>query len=155
MTERYTSESGYSLVEVMVSIMILAVAIIPMVGMFDAGLKAATTGSNYDKARSLAKKQMEIAESVSYATARDNFPNAPCTFNGSGLCQTAILTDPDSEFADFRYRIQKQYVDLNSSGTGFVDSTQDENYMRITVVVGWGGASFNDKTYTAVSVKAK
>ena len=39
MTERFKSESGYSLVEVMVSIMILAIAIIPMVGMFDLGLK--------------------------------------------------------------------------------------------------------------------
>ena len=53
------SESGYSLVEVMVAMMILAVAIIPMVGMFDAGLRAAVAGSNYDGARALANEKLE------------------------------------------------------------------------------------------------
>ncbi len=62
------NESGYSLVEVMASIMILSIAIIPMVGMFDMGLSTATRASNYDKARALAKKQLEIAQSLAYST---------------------------------------------------------------------------------------
>lgn len=44
-------ERGYSLIEVMVSIIILALAILPMVGMFDMGLHGVTASSNYDKAR--------------------------------------------------------------------------------------------------------
>jgi prepilin-type N-terminal cleavage/methylation domain-containing protein len=51
--KRLKNEAGYSLVEVMASIIILAVAILPMVGMFDMGLTSATRGSNYDKARAL------------------------------------------------------------------------------------------------------
>lgn len=137
----------------MASIIILSIAIIPMVGMFDMGLNAATRGSNYDKARSLAKKQMEIAQSLSYAGVKNNFPNAPCTFDGSGLCEATNLTDPDAEFSNFRYTIRKQYVEL--SGTNFVNNNNDEGYMQITVIVGWGGASFNDTTYTTTSVKAK
>lgn len=49
--KRLREESGYSLVEVMVSIIILAIAILPMASMFDMGLNSATAGSKYDKAR--------------------------------------------------------------------------------------------------------
>ena len=38
------TQSGYSIVEVMAAIMILILAILPMVGMFDAALRAAVLG---------------------------------------------------------------------------------------------------------------
>ena len=156
MLRRLLSEkAGYSLVEVMASIVILSIAIIPMVGMFDMGLTAAVRGSDYDKAHSLAKKQMEIVQSLPYATAKTNVPNAPCSFDGSGLCEAADRQDPDSEFAKFRYTIRKQFVGLNGGETEFEASSQDEGYMRITVVVGWGGVDFDETTYTTESVKAK
>jgi prepilin-type N-terminal cleavage/methylation domain-containing protein len=49
--KRLKEEYGYSLVEVMVSIMIMALAILPMMAMFDMGLRSATTGSNYPSKR--------------------------------------------------------------------------------------------------------
>lgn len=149
------SESGYSLPEVMVSIIILAIAIIPMVGMFDAGLRAAVVGSNYDKGRALAKKQLEIAQSLPYGTVKTNLPNAPCTFDSTGLCVSADRTDSDAQFSNFRYTIRKQYVTLNVAGTEFVASDRDRGLMRVTVTVGWGGASFNETQYTTDSLKAR
>lgn len=143
-------ESGYSLVEVIVSIFILAIAILPMVGMFDMGLNAATRGSNYDKARALANKQLELSQSLSYDTVRTAFPNAPCTFNGSGLCEATDLQDSDSEFSNFRYTIRKQYVD-----GAFANANTDTGAMKVAVVVGWGGASFNDNMYTATDFKVR
>ena len=151
----HKSEAGYSLVEVMVSILILAIAIIPMVSMFDAGLTAAVTGSNYDKGRTLAKKQLEMAQSLPYGTVKTNFPNAPCTFDDTGLCVSADRTDPDGSFSNFRYTIRKQYVALNVAGTEIVSSDRDRGIMRLTVTVGWGGASFNETQYTTDSVKAR
>ena len=156
-------EARYSLVEVMVSIMLLTVAIIPMVSMFDAGLNAATRGSDYDKARALAKKQLETAQSLPYGTVRSNLPNAPCSFDGSGQCESADRTDHDAEFSNFRYTIRKQYVvpnDPNGDGsfddyTGFNNSGADRGFMRVTVVVGWGGAGFNETTYTTTSLKVR
>src|SRR5215208_2076746 len=78
---RLREESGYSLVEVMVSIMLLAIAILPMAGMFDMGLRSATKGSNYDKARTLANLKMEEAKSLPFDSTdatvqdvKDNFP---------------------------------------------------------------------------------
>jgi hypothetical protein len=142
----------------MVSIVILAIAIIPMVGMFDMGLNAATRASNYDKARALANKQLEQAQSLPYTTVRTSFPNAPCTFSGSGLCEAENLEvpeteDPDDEFDNFRYAIRKQYV--APSGSTFVDANDDTGMMEISVEVGWGGDGFDDNTYTASTTKAR
>jgi prepilin-type N-terminal cleavage/methylation domain-containing protein len=152
------NEAGYSLVEVMASIMILAVAIIPMVGMFDMALNAATRASNYDQARALAKKQLEQAQSLSYGTVKISFPNAPCIFNDSGLCEVEnlelpVAEDPDGEFDNFRYAIRKQYV--TPSGSTFVNADDDTGMMQITVEVGWGGDNFDDNTYTATDIKAR
>ena len=95
---RFREESGYSLVEVLASIVILALAILPMFAMFDTGLHSATRGSNYDKARALANKQLEQAQSLSYGTVRTAFPNAPCAFDGSGRCarssRSRVAADP-------------------------------------------------------------
>ncbi len=44
-TDARQGESGYSLVEVMVAIIILTVATLPIVGMFEAALRAASTFS--------------------------------------------------------------------------------------------------------------
>ena len=144
-------KSGYSLVEVLASIVILTLAILPMVGMFDMGLNSATRGSNFDKARALANKQLEQAQGLSYNAVRTNFPNAPCTFGGSGLCEATNLQDPNSEFNHFRYTIRKQYV----NGSTFANAPDDTGMMKITVVVGWGGNTFNDTTYTATDIKTR
>ena len=152
--ERLKEESGYSLVEVLASIVILAIAILPMFAMFDTGLNSATRGSNYDKGRALANKQLEQASSLSYGTVRTNFPNAPCTFDNSGLCEVENLQDPNGEFDNFRYAIRKQYVEPN--GNGFVNADDDTGMMQVTVEVGWGGgAAFNATTYTATTLKVR
>jgi len=156
--KRVKNEAGYSLVEVMVSIMILTIAIIPMVAMFDMGLNAATRASNHDKARALAKKQLEQAQSLSYGTVRTSFPNAPCTFSGSGFCEVGdlevpVAEDPDGEFANFRYAIRKQHVTPN--GSTFVNANDDTGMMRITVQVGWGGDSFDDNEYLSTGIKSR
>src|SRR3712207_6842025 len=95
------SESGYSLVEVMASIMILAIAIIPMVGMFDAGLNAASRGGNYDKARALANQQLEASKSLPYETVRDNFPN------GTPAPSPAATSSSQSAPGGFSYTVTK------------------------------------------------
>ena len=161
--KRLREEAGYTLVEVLASIVILAIAILPMFAMFDTGLKSATRASNYDKARALANKQLDQAHSLSYGTVRTSFPNAPCTFDNNGLCQVGNLEvpaaedDPDGdgvgEFDPFRYTIRKQYVE--PSGNGFVNADDDTGMMQVTVEVGWGGAAFNGVTYTATTLKVR
>lgn len=155
MISRLKDQSGYSLVEVMVSIMILTVAILPMVAMFDTGLRASSTAGNYDKGRSLAKKQLEAAQSLPYGAVKTNFPNAPCTFDDAGLCESINRVDPNGEFSAFRYTIGKQYVQPNSGETAFENSNEDRGLMRVTVEVGWGGAGYNDYTISVAALKAR
>jgi prepilin-type N-terminal cleavage/methylation domain-containing protein len=116
-------ERGYSLVEVMASIIILAIAIIPMVGMFDMGLHSATRGSNYDKARSLANLKMEEAKSLPFANLRDNFPEA---------VGTPDTSDPDTEPGfpnSMTYVIEKQYMDEPPKDT-VDDPANPEDFFR-------------------------
>ena len=100
--KRLKNEVGYSLVEVMASIIILAIAILPMVGMFDMGINSATKGGQYDKARALANLKIEEAKSVTYASVRDNFP-----LGGNGTPYTTVnwINGPGG-FAGFQYRVR-------------------------------------------------
>jgi hypothetical protein len=146
-----SEEFGYSLVEVMASIVIFAIAIIPMVGMFDMGLNSATTGSNYDKARALANQKLEQAKSLTFATTRDNFPEtAPTTtpYDGSGYYQSAWKTEPGADFANFDYQIEKQYIDQPPTDSvdppdpadpteNFEESPTATTLIRVTVTVRW------------------
>lgn len=155
-----TQEEGYSLVEVMVSILLLSIAIIPMVTMFDTGLKTATFGSNYDKARSLAKKQMENVQTLSYDTVKNTYPGPSCTvtpFSG-GLsettgCAVPAAEDPKGVFSGFTYEVRKQYLTPSAGGAGvqsLANSSTDTNMMRVTITIRWGS---ND--YSTSSIKAR
>ena len=163
-------ERGYSLVEVMVSIVLLSIAILPMAGMFDMGLKTATTGSNYDKGRTLANLKMEEAKSLPFdstdATKRDlkdNFPELAGTttgYDGSGHYQSALktVTGPASaDFTGFQYRVDKQYMAVPSCQTpscapaNFGTSPSATKLIRVTVTVEWGDGN----TFTTFGLAAE
>ncbi len=124
-------ESGYSLVEVMASIMILAIAIIPMVSMFDAGLNAAGRGSNYDKARALANQQLETAKSLPYETVRDSFPN------GTSAPNPQVTSSSQSAPGGFSYTVTKRFIDSD-----LANSSTDVGMMKITVTVSGAGNTY-------------
>jgi prepilin-type N-terminal cleavage/methylation domain-containing protein len=132
------SESGYSLVEVMVAIMILAIAIIPMVGMFDAALRAAVAGSNYDEARSLANEKLEGIRALPYESpggAADSvvelYPPAAPVVGSEGA---------------FNYTVLTKFVDADLSNP--VDSP-GKSQMRVEVEVEWEGNSYTTTGYVA------
>jgi prepilin-type N-terminal cleavage/methylation domain-containing protein len=163
-------ERGYSLIEVMVSIMILAIAILPMVTMFDMGLHSATTGSHYDRARALANLKIEQAKSLPFDSSdnavqdlNDNFPEAAgttTTYNGSGNYQSAWKTQPGGNFAGFEYMIEKQYMaqpptdsdaDPADPSEDFATSTTATSLIRVTVTVQWGDGN----SYTTFGLVAQ
>src|SRR5919199_2098944 len=105
---RLGDESGYSMMEVLAAIMILSLAIIPMVGMFDAALRAATVGSNADKARSLMNEKLEEIRALPYARpggAADSvvelYPPATPVTGTEGM---------------FAYTVRTKYVDADLLG---------------------------------------
>src|SRR5918998_29778 len=112
--KRLREESGYTLVEVVVAIVILAVAILPMFGMFDMGLNAATQSSHYDKARTLANLKMEEAKSMPFVDVKDNFPvNGSTPDTATGYYDSGFISESgpaSADFTNFEYRVEKQYM---------------------------------------------
>ena len=113
-------ESGYSLVEVMVAMVVLIVAILPMVDMFEAGLRAATTSGDYDGARACAGQRLEQAKSLPYEAVK--------SMPSEGVC----------EASGFGYTVETRFVD-----TELQNPDEDRGLMKVTVTVEWdGGGSY-------------
>jgi Tfp pilus assembly protein PilV len=143
--KRLNAEVGYSLVEVMASIIILTIAILPMAGMFDLGLRTTTTGSNYDKSRALANLKLEEAKSLPFASLQDTFPVTPSTPDATTGYYDSGFIPASAPFTNFQYRIEKQYMkQVDTSLLEFRRCNEDTNtcstdtnLMRITVTVQW------------------
>jgi prepilin-type N-terminal cleavage/methylation domain-containing protein len=132
------SESGYSLVEVLAAIMILSLAILPMVGMFDAALRAAVLGSNYDRARALANEKLEEVRALPYVRP------------GGAADSVVELYPPASPVTGtegvFTYTVQTDFVDA-----GFSDPSNSSptSQMRVEVEVEWQGKSYTTTGFVA------
>lgn len=139
----------------MVAIMLLALAIIPMVNMFDMGLRGATQGSSYDTARAFANAKLEQAKSLSYAQVRDSFPRTGDTTPSPST--PATISTESGLPSGFSYSLSKQYlarpgtpttstsVNLNPGGT------TDTGIIEMTVTVRWG----SNNSYSTTGVVSK
>jgi type II secretory pathway pseudopilin PulG len=109
-------ESGYSLVEVMAAIVILTTAIIPMVGMFDAALRAVSTSGDYGVARACAGQKLEQLRSLPYETVSAGLPDGTCEPSG------------------FRYAFHEEFANAELQRI-----QGDQGLTRVTVTVSWDG----------------
>jgi Tfp pilus assembly protein PilV len=66
-TSRLADETGSSLAEVSVAMVVLVLAVVPIVGMLEAGLRAATSSGEYDAARALANEKLEEVRALPYS----------------------------------------------------------------------------------------
>jgi prepilin-type N-terminal cleavage/methylation domain-containing protein len=153
------SESGYSLVEVMVAIMILAIAILPMVSMFDAGLQASAQGSNYDEARALANEKLEEIKALPYRDP-DNPAGAPAnsilekykpvnepSTTAGGLGPGTAVTGTKGIFS---YTVTTRYVqqDFNTIPTASIRTS----FIKVEMQVSWQGKSIQVTSIRVVDV---
>lgn len=121
-SHRLRDQYGYSMVEVLAAIVILSLAILPMVSMFDAGLRAAVLGGNYDTGRALANANLEDAKSLDFADAE---ALTDCPSDVEGTTPTGFDCDLDAE--PVRLNPDTDTIETASSGT----------MLRITVTVNW------------------
>jgi Tfp pilus assembly protein PilV len=136
--ERAAGESGYSMVEVMAAIMILTLAILPMVGMFDAALRAAVLDGNYDKARALANEKLEEVRALPYwepdggaDSVVEKYPPASPATGTDGI---------------FTYTVRTKFVDADFSNPG---NSSPTSQMRVEVEVEWQGKSYTTAGFVA------
>ncbi len=133
-------ESGYSLVEVIVSIFILAAAILPMVGMFDMGLKAATRGGNYDAARALANKNLDKVRSLPWDDVQTNYKPT----NTPSPAGTPVSCTPPSPTV-FTCTVTTTYMQddpLTQTLTQALSTQTPTTVMRVVVQVQWQGGPY-------------
>jgi prepilin-type N-terminal cleavage/methylation domain-containing protein len=129
---------GYSLVEVLVAIAILSLAILPMVGMFEAALRTATLGGNYDKARALANEKLEEIRALPYSdpdgaadSVTEKYPPATPTRGKRGI---------------FTYTVQTRFVDASFSNP---TDSPPTSQIRVEVEVEWQGKSYTTTGFVA------
>ena len=94
------------------AIVVLTIAIVPMVGMFEAAIRAANAGGKYDEARTCAVQKLEQAKSLPYETVEDGLQGGICEPSGFG------------------YEIATRPV-----GTDLGEGSGDEGLTMITVTV--------------------
>ncbi len=117
----------------MVAIMLLSIAIIPMVGMFDAGLRAAVLGGNYDTARTFANEKLEETKALSLSDVLAQYP-AGSTVS----CNPA----PPSASPITSCKVTTQYMRLGTGSTLEEVNTHKTSMLRVTVNVQWNGGNF-------------
>jgi hypothetical protein len=116
----------------MVSIIILAVAIIPMVSMFDAGLQAALQGSKYDRGRAIAVEELEEIRALPFSSTPGSVVDSYPPGGGPTPCSGSVV-------ADFTCRVETTYVSV-----GTTDITADpgaRTMLQAEVTVTWSGGS--------------
>ena len=114
-------ESGYSIVEVMVAMVVLTVAVVPMVGMFEAAIGAANASGDYDKARTCAVQKLEQVKSLPYEAVEGGLQDGVCDPSGFG------------------YTIAAQSI-----GTDLGNGSGEEGLSMVTVTVNWDGENSYD-----------
>lgn len=109
-----------------------------MVGMFDAALRAATLGGNYDKARALANEKLEEIRALPYSdpggavdSVTEMYPPATPTSGKRGI---------------FTYTVQTKFVDASFSNPTESPPTAQ---MRVEVEVEWQGKSYTTTGFVA------
>ncbi len=130
-TNKLADEAGSSLVEVLVAMTVLAIVIVPMVGMFEAGLRAATTSGDHDTARTLANEKLEEIRALPYSE--------PGGVSDSAVERYAPPGPPDGEEGDFAYAIRTTFVDGELLGPAGSPTGQ----MRVDVTVEWKEGSYS------------
>lgn len=155
----YKAEAGYSLVEVMVAIMLLGLAIIPMVSMFDAGLRASVVGSNNDRGRAIASEELAEIQALPFSS--------PDPEPASGTDNSVVETYPPSNGpagagdhpctppvpAGFDCRVETVFSKVDASGV--VADGSIRTMVQATVNVTWNGGSSSYSTTTLVSKESE
>jgi hypothetical protein len=100
----------------MVAIVVLTVAVVPMVGMFDAAIGAADASADYDKARTCAVQKLEHLKSLPYDALQGGLQGGVCTPSGFGF---TIAARP--------------------VGTDLGEIPGEEGLTMVTVTVDWDG----------------
>lgn len=90
---RKNIQSGFTLMEILIAVAVLAIGVVSVVNLFPVGLQAARRTANFSDAAALAQMQMEIYRSYGYGEIDAAFASDPGYYPG----QTDTEDFPDNE----------------------------------------------------------
>ena len=122
--------------EVSVAMVVLTLAVLPMVGMLEAGLRVATTSGELDAARALANEALEEARAVPYSR--------PGGASDSAVERYAPPGPPDVTEGDLAVSVRTTFVDERLRSPADAPPT---GQMLVEVVVAW-----DDRSYSTIGV---
>ena len=117
---------------------VLTLAVLPMVGMLEAGLRAATSSGEYDAARALANEKLEEVRALPYSR--------PGGAADSAVERYAPPGPPDATEGDLAVSVGTAYVDEDLS-----DPADSPPTGQMRVEVSWGGTTGSYSTVGVVS----
>lgn len=124
--------TGSSLVEVSVAMVVLTLAVLPTVGMLEAGLRVATASGELDAARALANEKLEEARALPYS--------APGGAADSAVERYAPPGPADTSEGDIVVSVETAYVD---EGLRDLGDSSPTGQMRLEVTVAWDDGSYS------------
>ena len=124
--------TGSSLVEVSVAMVVLTLAVVPMVGMLEAGLRSATASGEYDGARALANEKLEEVRALPYSRSGGASDSAVERYAPPG--------PPDATEGDLSVSVRTAFVDERLANPAGSPPT---GQMRVEVLVRWDGGSYS------------
>ena len=150
MVERFKNEAGYSLVEVIVAIFLLGAAIIPMVGMFDAGLRASVVGSNYDRGRAIVSEELAEIQALPFSSPdpepTNNTENSVVEIyppSNKPAPRAGLTSSPKpctgTMPSGFTCEVETEYSRPDGSGVDSDDAKNARTMMQATITVRWNG----------------
>lgn len=143
---RATAESGFSLVELMVAVAIIAIALVSLISVIVTNIKLDDMTRELIVATNAANLELERLRGVNYNTGiRDLLVGGAYQedFAVRGLRLLPPASDPRKKTADL-----PGYIDIRS------EAGSDDNIVDIRVFVDWLGADGNTKTVELVSKRS-
>ena len=111
---------------------VLVLAVVPLVGILEAGLRAAASSGEYDAARALANERLEEARALPYSR--------PGGAADSAVERYAPPGPPDATEGDLDVSVRTAFVERDLSNPAGSPPT---GQMRVEVLVAWDAGSYS------------
>ena len=111
---------------------VLALAVLPMAGMLESGLRAATSPGEYDAARALANEKLEEVRALPYSR--------PGGAADSAVERYAPPGPPDTSEGELDVSVRTAFVDRRLSDP---EGSPPTGQMRVEVSVAWDAGSLS------------
>ena len=138
---RKNIQSGFTLMEILIAVAVLAIGVVAVVNLFPVGLQAARRTANFSDAAALAQRQMELYRAYGYGEIDDMFGSIPAGDTDYYPDQTDTEVFPDDEDYSWWMMLEKHNT-LNmfemTLNIYWLDGGQEQYETFVTYIADYG-----------------